>query len=184
MAVFYSTKKRHAVVIDSGGDVPVEVGKGQFKLKRMEEIKAVFDDHEFDSEKFFQNNRVMLSLRDWTEEKVADAMRKATRFELDYHEVKPPTAEEKLIAAKALQEQAKALLREAEKLEPGSTEEKKMVKDASLITQTSKGYVQEKREREYKCKECGFVARNVRGLQLHIQKSHIEEEEVAETVLK
>ena len=186
MTIFFSTKKRHAIVLDPGGDVPVEVGKGQFKYKRMEEIKAVFDDHEFDSEKFVHNNRATLRARDWNVEKVDDAMRNAARFELDYHEVKPPTAEEKLVAAKGLQEQIRALMKEAEKLEPGST--KKMVKKAPIDYRKQnqeKGYTQEKREREYKCKECGFVARNTRGLQVHIQKVHIEEkeEELVNTVL-
>lgn len=176
MTVFYSTKKRHALVIDSGGDVPVEVGKGQFKYKRMEEIKAVFDDHIFDSEKFVHNNKATLQARDWTVEKVDDAMRGAARFELDYHEVKPPTAEEKLIAARGLQGQIRSLMKEAEKLEPGSSKE--IVRKAPIDYKKDKGYTQEKREREYKCKKCGFVARNPRGLQLHIQKAHIEEESV------
>ncbi len=182
MTIFYSTKRRHSVVLDPGGDVPVEIGKGQFKYKRTEEIKAVFDDHEFDSEKFVHNNKATLSARDWDLNKVDDAMRDARRFELDFHEVKPPTAEEKLTAAEALMSQARSLFKEAEKLKPGSGKfSEKLVKKAPADYR-KKTYVKP----VYKCKKCNETFKNATGLKNHIRMVHIKEdkeEELVNTVL-
>lgn len=171
MAIFYSTRRRLGLVIDPGGDISVEVGQGVFKNKRVEEIKARFDEHELDTEKFFKNNEKELLKRGWTVEAIDERIRNTAQFNLDYHEVKPPTPEEKLAAANALIAQANELRREAEKLRP-QVEKKEMVIEAPV---EKKGFTEERRERQFKCKECGFVAKTGTGLAVHLRKKHLED---------
>jgi len=59
---------------------------------------------------------------------------------------------------------------------PKEAEGEKVAVDAPA---EKKEYVQAKREANFKCKMCGFVARNKRGLELHLRKHTGVEEEGA-----
>ena len=172
MAIFYSRKRRYALIIDPGGDILMSDGKGNQKWKRIEEITAKFNEHEFDSHKFFVNNKVSLMNRDWDEDKIIERLQTAQGFSLDYYEVKPPTAEEKEQAAEVLMSQAKQLFKEAEKLRPHTGQKiEEMVIEAPAVDE---GYTKERRKREFSCKKCGFVAKSGAGLQNHIRLVHLE----------
>ena len=70
MTVFYAKRNNLGFIIDPGGDVPIEVAPGVYKNKTLQEIKAKWDNHEFDSEKFFKSDKVRLTQRGWTLEKI------------------------------------------------------------------------------------------------------------------
>jgi len=189
MAVFTSVLRGPALVIDPGGKKPVKVGEGEYEYKMFTEIKVKFDDHSFDSSKYFNTHENDLVIRGWTEEKICDKIRANPRFGLEYFEVKPPSREEKIKAAKALKQQAEALLKEVDKLNPaeeGIPDIEKVLEgtpeDAKVAVETpkEKNYVQAKREANFKCRKCGFVARNKRGLELHLRK-HTDLKEEAGT---
>lgn len=190
MAVFTSTKRGPALVIDPGGKKPVKVSDGEYEFKMFTEIKIKFDDHFFDSSKYFKTHENDLLVRNWTEEKICDRIRANPRFGMEYFEVKPPTIEEKRKAAEALKAEAEKLLKEVDKITPKEAE--KEIPDIDKVLEGTpegekvaveapkKEYVQAKREANFKCRECGFVARNKRGLELHMRK-HTDLEEDADT---
>jgi|TARA_Y100000310_G_scaffold292578_1_gene321443 hypothetical protein len=165
MATFFSTRARYGLVIDPGGDIPVEMGIGHFITKRVEEIKARFSNHEFDTVKFFARQSADLEKRGWTLEKIDERMRTATGSGLDYHEIKPPTAEEKEKMADALIAQAETLKKEAQKLKTPTP------KAEEAVETPKKGF-------QESCSKCPFVARGpslaiVRGkLKAHDRKIH------------
>lgn len=174
MAVFTSTLRKPAVVIDPGGKKPVKVGDGEYEYKMFTEIKIRFDDHLFDSSKYFNTHEKDLVDRGWTEEKICQKIRANPKFGMDYLEVKPPTAEEKREAALALKAEAEKLLKEVDKLTPGEAKDEKVAVEAP---KEDKGFVQATREANFKCSKCGFVARNKRGLELHMRKhTNLKEE--------
>jgi len=188
MTVFYAQRNNLGFIIDPGGDVPVEVAPGHYKTKQLQEIKAKWDNHEFDSERFFNNNKMELTRRGWTLEKIDERLMTSSAFGLDFYEVKPPTADEKLKLIEGLVGDIDKLYDEAEKLKPGSGKGKeaaiaklkeKMVKKAPADYR-KKTY----RKPIYKCKECGKEFKNPTGMKNHIRMVHMDEvKETANTIL-
>lgn len=188
MTVFYAKRNNLGFIIDPGGDVPVEVAPGQFKMKQLQEIKAKWDNHEFNSELFFNSNKMELTRRGWTLEKIDERLMTSSAFGADFHEVKPPTADEKLKLIEGLIGNIDKLYDEAEKLKPGSAKgkEKAIAKLKEKIVKKAPADYRKKiyKKPEYKCGKCGNMFKNPTGLKNHIRMVHMDEvKETANTVL-
>ena len=188
MTVFYAKRNNLGFIIDPGGDVPIEVAPGHYKNKTLQEIKAKWDNHEFDSEKFFENDKQNLTRRGWTLEKIDERLMTSSAFGLDFHEVKPPTADEKLKLIEGLIGNIDKLYDEAEKLKPGSGKGKEdaIAKLKEKIVKKAPADYRKKvyKRSEYKCKSCGKMFKNPTGLKNHIRMVHMDEvKETANTIL-
>lgn len=164
----------------------VEVNPGVFKNKQIEEIKAWFDEHELDTEKFFKMYERELTKRGWTVEKINERVRETAQFGLDYHEVKPPTIEERKKAADILMSQAQSLLKQAKELRPHEdipTFSEEVEKAIETPIEKTKEVKQKVNRIEFKCKKCGYVAKNAAGLSIHLSKTHLEDLGQTKTIL-
>lgn len=140
MAVFVSKQRNPAIVIDGGGEKPVKNSRGEWEMRRFEELKIKFSDHKFDSSVFAKTHSDELERMQLTEEKLCEKIRGNPRFGGLYHEIKPPTKEEKQKVIAALKAQINELEGEARAVEetPEAQEEKKV-------------YIE-------KCADCDWVA--------------------------
>lgn len=123
MAVFASTKRTYALVIDPGGRILTKVSDTESQWQTIDDIIIRFDNHTFDSNMFFKNHERQLLDRDWTHDKLCERIRTANGFKRDFWEMKSPSIEERKKTAEALRNRADEIMKEAKKISPTSETE-------------------------------------------------------------